>query len=43
LAAAIAIELVFVARLFRESLLASGQKLTFAKIAQRLKQSPENR
>lgn len=37
LAAAIAIELVLIARLFRESLLASGQKPTLAALVQRLR------
>lgn len=41
LAAAIAIEIVFIGRLFRASLLASGQKPTLAKVLQRLKRSPE--
>jgi ABC-2 type transport system permease protein len=41
LTAAIAIELVLVGRLFRESLLATGQKLTFGMVLQRLKRSPE--
>jgi ABC-type Na+ efflux pump permease subunit len=40
LAVAIAAELVLVARLFRESLLATGQKPTFAKMLQRLRASP---
>jgi ABC-2 type transport system permease protein len=40
LAVAIAAELVLVARLFRESLLATGQKPTFAKMLQRLRVSP---
>jgi ABC-2 type transport system permease protein len=39
LAVAIAAELALVARLFRESLLATGQKPTFSKLLQRLKRS----
>lgn len=41
LAFAIAIELVLAARLFRESLLSTGQKPSFSKILQRLKRKPE--
>ena len=40
LAVAIAAELILVARLFRESLLATGQKPTFAKMLQRLRAPP---
>jgi ABC-2 type transport system permease protein len=41
LALAIGVELVLVARLFRNSLLATGQKPTLAKIWSRLKRSPQ--
>ena len=41
LALAIVAELILVARLFRASLLATGQKPTLAKIVERLKRAPE--
>jgi len=41
LAAAIVLELILIARLLRASLLATGQKPTFAKVLQRLKGSAE--
>ncbi|MBY0345157.1 MAG: ABC transporter permease [Sphingomonadales bacterium] len=41
LALAIAGELVLVGRLFRASLLATGQKPTFAKVIQRLRRTPD--
>lgn len=41
LAVAIAVELVLVARLFRASLLATGQKPTLAKVMQRFRRAPD--
>jgi hypothetical protein len=41
LAAAIVVELVLVGRLFRASLLATGQKPTLAKVLQRFKRTSD--
>lgn len=41
LATAITIELVLIARLFRASLLATGQKPTLAKVLQRFRRAPD--